>query len=216
VRFKLRSWWHCGTGQGVSSTLDALVARDADGLPCLPGKTVKGLLRDAFAQWEYWESLQVETVTDERSDGSDALTVALFGGRTDGAEASSRYDTTAGMLDVRTARMDETLRAELLAVPDRARMVAGLTATVRSTAIDHESSVAVPHSLRAIEVAVPLEVTATVSGPDSVADPHSSGKHVEWVTKLAEAVGFLQGLGSHRLRGLGRVEVAVEEAVSDG
>ena len=41
------SWWHAGSGLGRGGDADALVIRDATGLPYLPGKTVKGLLRDA-------------------------------------------------------------------------------------------------------------------------------------------------------------------------
>lgn len=42
------SYWHCGSGLAAGADLDALVVRDADGLPFVPGKTIKGLMRQAY------------------------------------------------------------------------------------------------------------------------------------------------------------------------
>jgi hypothetical protein len=47
VQVSLRSWWHCSSGTLGTGDLDAAVLRDRDGLPYLPGKTLKGLFRDA-------------------------------------------------------------------------------------------------------------------------------------------------------------------------
>lgn len=41
------SHWHCGSGQAAGADVDALVIKDRLGLPYVPGKTIKGLLRDA-------------------------------------------------------------------------------------------------------------------------------------------------------------------------
>jgi CRISPR/Cas system CSM-associated protein Csm3 (group 7 of RAMP superfamily) len=41
------SEWHCSSGLSAGADTDALVIKDADGLPYVPGKTVKGLLREA-------------------------------------------------------------------------------------------------------------------------------------------------------------------------
>ena len=39
--------WHCGSGQAAGSDVDELVVKNRDGLPYVPGRTIKGLLRDA-------------------------------------------------------------------------------------------------------------------------------------------------------------------------
>ena len=39
--------WHCGSGQAAGADVDMLVIKDCQGLPYVPGKTIKGLLRDA-------------------------------------------------------------------------------------------------------------------------------------------------------------------------
>lgn len=41
------SEWHCGSGLAAGADTDALVIKDIDGLPYVPGKTVKGLFREA-------------------------------------------------------------------------------------------------------------------------------------------------------------------------
>ncbi len=41
------SYWHCGSGLAAGADVDELAIKDGDGLPYVPGRTVKGLLRDA-------------------------------------------------------------------------------------------------------------------------------------------------------------------------
>lgn len=44
------SYWHMGSGLSGSTYADNVVNKTADGLPIIPGKTVKGLFRDAAQQ----------------------------------------------------------------------------------------------------------------------------------------------------------------------
>ena len=39
--------WHCGSGLAAGADLDALVVKDKEDLPFIPGKTIKGLVREA-------------------------------------------------------------------------------------------------------------------------------------------------------------------------
>ena len=39
------SYWHCGSGLAAGADVDELAIKDGDGLPYVPGRTVKGLLR---------------------------------------------------------------------------------------------------------------------------------------------------------------------------
>jgi CRISPR/Cas system CMR subunit Cmr4 (Cas7 group RAMP superfamily) len=41
------SEWHCGSGLAAGADVDALVVKDKDDLPFVPGKTIKGLIREA-------------------------------------------------------------------------------------------------------------------------------------------------------------------------
>ena len=38
--------WHCGSGLAAGADVDALVIKDKNGLPYVPGRTLKGLLRE--------------------------------------------------------------------------------------------------------------------------------------------------------------------------
>ncbi|CAA6815339.1 MAG: RAMP superfamily protein [uncultured Sulfurovum sp.] len=46
IAIKFFTYWHCGSGSSGGSSVDALVARDAKGLPYIPGKTLKGHIRE--------------------------------------------------------------------------------------------------------------------------------------------------------------------------
>lgn len=46
-RIRFYTYWHCGSGLSGGSSADALVVRDEEGLPYVPGRTIKGHLREA-------------------------------------------------------------------------------------------------------------------------------------------------------------------------
>ena len=49
IHYKLEffSYWHCGSGLSAGADVDLLTIKDEDGFPFVPGKTIKGLLREA-------------------------------------------------------------------------------------------------------------------------------------------------------------------------
>jgi len=50
-RIKFLEFWHIGSGMGAGAVADAVVLKDERGLPYVPGKTIKGLVRE-FADHE--------------------------------------------------------------------------------------------------------------------------------------------------------------------
>ena len=48
MRYKIKfyTYWHCGSGLSAGSSNDAMVVRDGKGLPFVPGRTIKGHLRE--------------------------------------------------------------------------------------------------------------------------------------------------------------------------
>lgn len=48
MRYKVTfyDFWHLGSGVSAGATMDSLVVKDSDGLPYVPGKTIKGLVRE--------------------------------------------------------------------------------------------------------------------------------------------------------------------------
>ncbi len=48
MKYKIEffDYWHLGSGTSAGPSLDSLVVKDNNGLPFVPGKTIKGLLRE--------------------------------------------------------------------------------------------------------------------------------------------------------------------------
>ena len=73
-QIELHTWWHCGSGQSAGADVDALVIKDKNGMPFIPGKTIKGLLRDAAEELIGWSAETGKADYDE-----DSAFVKLFG-----------------------------------------------------------------------------------------------------------------------------------------
>lgn len=43
IKIEFFSPWHCGSGLSAGADADSLVIKDTNGLPYIPGKTIKGL-----------------------------------------------------------------------------------------------------------------------------------------------------------------------------
>lgn len=186
-----RHYWHAGTGRGSGHHLDALVVRDAHGLPFLPGKTLRGLLRDAMHRLEKWGSAGIQPDTTERLFGSAAWEKA-----SDGLRARDR--TEPGVLYVSDARLPEEVRSWLGRAENR-RFVQGLFRQHFSTAMT-PAGVARERSLRGIEVCVPLTLVAElrVLGKDAPGG---------WREAVTAAAKLVRAAGAHRSRGFGRCTI---------
>ena len=193
LRIDILDWWHCGTGIG-GGFADARIDRDPEGLPCVPGRHLKGILRDAARRAEGWGALPGGSVEE------------LFGG--DPAE-TEELDPKApkprpepGALRVSTARLAPQVRARLRRDP---RLRAVLTALFAQTAVDPATGTAREKHLRRIEVTVPLELFAELRWIGT--EEHALADR--WPQLLADAVfPLVFALGADRTRGLGRVELS--------
>ncbi len=200
----IQTYWHPGTGRGSGFYLDATTHTGADGLPRLPGRTLKGLLRDAVYRAERWGWPEVSAGT----------TRALFGSRTtlDDTAASSAGDenlSTPGRLRV----ADATLPAEVttyLSVPVHQHLIAGLYREHFSTAIN-DQGVAVSRSLRGMQVVVPVTLEAEVSELPAI---HTATEHEigNWQDLLAGVFPLINAVGAYRNRGFGRAHLAWKSA----
>jgi hypothetical protein len=192
LRFEMQSYWHAGTGRGDGWRADAVVQRTREGLPYLPGRTVKGLLRAAVSI-----GIDAGLASSEEVD-------SWFGTRLvdDGADRvhnleAARFRTRQGLLRFSSATLGRTWEAWAGGASERE--LAPLFVTLASTAINEEG-VASERSLRTIEVAVPMTLQAFVEGPEG-----------RWAAVLTQTAPFLRALGSGRNRGSGRVWLTAEE-----
>lgn len=52
--------WHCGSGLAAGADVDALVVKDEKGMPFIPGKTIKGLIREAVLEIRAFQGKDVD------------------------------------------------------------------------------------------------------------------------------------------------------------
>lgn len=134
------SEWHCGSGLSAGADIDALAIKDSDGLPYIPGKTLKGLIREAFDDYVSFSKAKVDSID------------RAFGAPTDGQREQCKgvlYFTDAFMnKDERQAIIDNN--AQKFMYQKRSR-----------TAID-VNGIAKEHSLRSVQTVVPCILYASV------------------------------------------------------
>lgn len=162
--------WHCGSGQAAGADVDELVIKDRDGLPFVPGRTIKGLLRDACDDLCAYGGLSKESVK------------TVFGFFGDNADEGIKG--TAFFSDV------------VLPAGDRQQIVgngwqSALFESVSATAIDDEG-IAKDKSLRKIQTVVPCVLEGEVHNvPDDFVD--WLGKAMSLVKRMG--LGRNNGLG---------------------
>lgn len=208
LQIDLHAFWHAGTGRSRGTSVDAIPQCDPDGLPYLPGRTVAGLLREAFGRVAEIDARRADTV--EVPLLSPGLVTALLGSEPQHARGGQlgRYGTDQGCLAVDDARpwkddAEATLwRGWAATSPDA---VASLRRRRVSTAITPDG-VARPRTLRADEVVVPMTLYAPLSLLPSSSD---SGPPAGWREALEEALPLVRRLGSRRHRGFGRCTVTL-------
>jgi hypothetical protein len=214
LRIDIQTYWHPGTGRGSGFHLDALTHTGADGLPRLPGRTLKGLLRDALYRAERWGWPAVPAGT----------TRCLFGSRTGGTKPEPAGPTadpppdenlsTPGLLRVADATLPEDVAA-WLATEDGRKLIPGLYREHFSTRIEIGTGVALGRSLRGMRVVVPLELTARISevpGPLHAEEDRALLARLQtdgdWKTVLKAVFPLIPAVGAHRTRGFGRARLA--------
>ncbi len=188
LRIDLRSYWHAGGGRDGGAVHDAVVHRDPDGLPVLPGRHIKGLLRDAVTRAGHWGW-----------PGFEALAERLFGHAGTAGEA-----TSPGCLRVSDGCLPRAVSAYLTASEEGRSMQAEMFRSLYATAVT-ASGVARDHSLRGIEVAVPMTLWATVETLPGYEAPEG------WQQRLEQVLPLIDSVGAYRSRGLGRVALRLEK-----
>lgn len=155
---KFYSEWHCGSGLAAGADLDALVVKDSEGLPFVPGKTIKGLVKEAI---EYISSF--ENTEDTSSDNN------------------TKQDNKCiiGNMFFTNAELENSLRRSII----QKNLSKYLYRSLASTAI--ENGIAKEHSLRRIEVVVPCEVQGKIlEVPDELKDIICKG--LKYIKRLGQ------------------------------
>jgi len=182
-KIEFLSDWHCGTGLTSGSDVDLLVIKDENGLPFVPGKTLKGLLKEAAKTIKEYDS------TIEKWD---EFIKSIFGIET---EKGSNI-TEEGKCYFSNAVLSEKLQKDLINTP---KLKETLYRKIASTAID-DNGTAKKHSLRKIEVTIPLEMYGKISEFDK-----------QYKDMMNKCFNYTKRLGTTRNRGLGRCIITIYE-----
>lgn len=177
------SEWHAGSGLTSGSDLDALVVKDAEGFPFVPGKTLKGLLKEA--------AVEFSQLKGENPDKSP-LIKHLFG-YFDEKPVDESEIHTKGTAFFSNAVISNQLRTEAKDLKDF------FFRDAASTAIGN-NGIAEKGSLRRMETVIPCELVATISGVEE-----------KYEDDLTNCLKYIKRLGQNRNRGLGRCTFEVVE-----
>ena len=173
------SYWHAGSGNSGTGDVDAAINRDSHGLPYIPGRTLKGLFRDATELRAAWIA-----------DSPQAK--RLFG--SEGGEPHA----PAGILHFADAGLP-TEFVRWVSGFGRQAILGGLVETIASTALE-DTGIAREHSLRKIEYAIPMELHSTITWESCEEDQI-------WAHALASSAKLIRRLGLGRHRGFGRCTI---------
>lgn len=179
------SYWHAGCGFGRSADVDALMLKGKDGLPYLPGRTIKGLLREALQCCE-----DAGTVPPRTAE-------TLFGKP---AKEGEYAGSIPGILIFDNAYLPEKERKWLRSQDGKTSRPA-LFDSFASTSLDSDG-IAKDKTLRTIELCVPLSLVAKIGGVPEEGDTKEY---------LQKAAALLRSAGAHRSRGLGRCSCTIRE-----
>lgn len=204
LEIKLESAVSPGSGEGWAGMIDSDIVFDELGLPYIPGRRIKGLLRDNARDVIF--TLKQAKVADsesffmleERSEEDDDLD-RLFGRQ--GQDAASSFKIDNACLENYSLIREWLLWAEHktpeIISPESVRR--SFTSLRQQTAIDPNSSVAKEHSLR---------ITRVLNrGETFISNIELNIENIEKYEKLLTlAVLVTRNLGGKRNRGLGRVK----------
>lgn len=172
--------WMCSSGLGAGAKTDSEVIKDKDGLPYIPGKTLKGILKDACL-----EMVELDTsgqfLTQNQID-------YIFGVEAKSKENGEENEPSRpGNAFFSNAELPKLEKEEIF----KNQLQSFLYHNIASTRIN-DKGVAVDKSLRVKEVCAPV----TLTGQIQVEEKYHS--------VLEKAMKWTRQLGTNRNRGLGR------------
>lgn len=167
-KIKMLSDWHVGSGLDAGADADALVLKNQDGLPYIPGKTLKGLLKDALLDMKDVEQCDEEALN-----------------RIFGYEAKAR--SHKGSAFFANAELPKQERKEITSNG----LAPFLYRNIASTRIG-QKGIAKKGSLRTMEVTQPVELESYIADIEAN-DVEMLEKAFKWLRRLG--VNRNRGLG---------------------
>lgn len=216
IEIDIQSYWHPGTGRAGGDDTDAVIDKDAVGLPILRGRHIKGLLREAAECFQ----------KDFRTPSWDDTRINLLFGREAWEEDNERSAqlSAPGCVRFGNARLPASI---IVAARRNTALANAFIARLASTRIEFETGAADDKTLRSMEVAVPLKLRARLDWDDSgrlgtkpLHDKENAESREailalsrEWHSALSECLPLVTAVGAHRNRGFGRALFTVVEEI---
>lgn len=166
--------WHCGSGLAAGADIDTLVIKDKDNLPFVPGKTVKGLIKEAVDDINQFSIEKIDIQKINKAFG--------YFENADNLDKGDLFFSNAVLPESQRKTITQNNASKFL------------YRTIASTAID-EDGIAVEHSLRKMEVTVPCTVNGSIIA-EKIDDD------IEKI--ICKSFNYIKRLGQNRNRGLGR------------
>jgi CRISPR/Cas system CSM-associated protein Csm3 (group 7 of RAMP superfamily) len=175
------SYWHAGSGLAGSTYADSIVNKNEDNLPVIPGKTIKGLLREAA---EKINELNKELVSND-------FILNVFGEK----ESTGLIDyKKEGRAFFSNVSLSKSLSENIL----KSNLSDDLYHVISSTEIDNNGQ-AKDGSLRQLEVTIPITLYGSIEHfPDN-----------NYEVQLANCFKWIKQLGHNRNRGLGKCKFSI-------
>ncbi len=180
---KFLSDWHIGSGLSAGALSDAQVLKDENKLPYIPGKTIKGLLKDALLEMPLGQEDQ-------------NLISGLFGYEYKD-EHGKVLRTHPGSLRFSNAILSKEEQREIS--PELAEHLYRHSTSTTIT----EKGVAKPKSLRTMEVCLPVILEGSIKCFEDELSRELKSNEQELLEK---GFKWLRRLGVNRNRGLGRCQ----------
>lgn len=185
------SYWHTGSGLTSGSDLDALVIKDKEGFPYIPGKTLKGLLKAAALEMNDIEGIDYKSVPF----------ITEFFGYFDEMVSKESESHTKGSVFFSDAVLSNSLKQQIKdnekGNKDEPDLQEYLFDELSATAID-QNGVAKEGSLRKMQVTIPCTLYAKIYFVDD-----------KYLDPLNKCMLWIKQLGLNRHRGLGRCKFEI-------
>lgn len=169
--------WHCGSGLTSGSDLDSLVVKDNKGLPFIPGKTLKGLLKEAAEEM---------TSLEGKNPEETKFITEMFGYFDGKAKEDSKIHSKGQAFFTNAVLPEELYHAA------SSGLQPFFYRSKPSTAIE-DTGIARKHSLRRMETTIPCRLEATILNVEET-----------YLPELHRCMMWVKRLGQNRHRGLGR------------
>lgn len=177
IKYKVTffSDWHCGSGLSSGSQSDNLVKKDKYDLPSIPGKTIKGLLKEAACDLY------------EGSEDFNEFIESYFGTGSDQNNTDSIYS-----FHYSSAKLSIE---EVNYLKGKPTEIGKLYRNIPSTRIEEETGVADKNSLRSMQVTIPLTLEGEISNiPDLKIDK------IKECLAMVKRLGYKRNRGFGRCR----------------